>query len=141
MTESRPDPAQISARFAELGYIDDEAYARSRSGGLLRRGFGPRRVSQDLYAAGIDEQIRRDLTPDEGAIRYAALAMARKRRFGPFSTGEQPLDPKQAQDRKQKQIAAMLRAGHGFDTVSAIMDARSVTAAEDWAAEAQDEDL
>lgn len=141
MTETCPDPAQISARFVELGYIDDEAYARSRSGGLLRRGFGPRRVSQDLYAAGIDEQIRSDLAPDEGAIRNAALAMARKRRFGPFSTEKPDLDPKQAQDRKRKQIAAMLRAGHGFETVSAIMDARSVAAAEDWAAEAQDEDV
>ena len=134
-TDSRPDLREISARFVEMGYIDDEAYARSRSGGLLRRGFGPRRVSQDLYAAGIDEQMRTDIAPGEGAIRAAALAMARKRRFGPFAV-ETPDG-----ERKQKQIAAMLRAGHGFDTVRAIMDARSDAAAEVWAAEARtDED-
>ncbi len=129
-----PDLAEISARFVDLGYIDDEAYARSRSGGLLRRGFGPRRVSQDLYAAGIDEQIRSDLAPGEAAIRTAALAMARKRRFGPFATEEPD------RDQKQKQIAAMLRAGHGFDTVRAIMDAPSSAAAEEWAADAQAEE-
>ncbi len=135
LTDSRPDLREISARFVEMGYIDDEAYARSRSGGLLRRGFGPRRVSQDLYAAGIDEQIRTDIAPGEAAIRAAALAMARKRRFGPFAV-EAP-----DRERKQKQIAAMLRAGHGFDTVRAIMDARSDAAAEEWAAEARtDED-
>lgn len=136
-----PDLGEISARFVELGYIDDEAYARSRSGGLLRRGFGPRRVSQDLYAAGIDEQIRTELAPGDAAIRNAALAMARKRRFGPFASAETPPDPNQAEQRKQKQMAAMLRAGHGFDTVRAIMDAPSIAAAEDWAAEAQDEDF
>lgn len=133
-SESLPDLGEISARFVELGYIDDEAYARSRSGGLLRRGFGPRRVSQDLYAAGIDEQIRSDLAPAEGEIRNAALAMAKKRRFGPFAS-EEP-------DRggKQKQIAAMLRAGHSFDVVRAIVDAPSVAAAEEWVAEAQGQD-
>lgn len=136
-----PDLGEISARFVELGYIDDEAYARSRSGGMLRRGFGPRRVSQDLYAAGIDEQIRTELAPGDAAIRNTALAMARKRRFGPFASAETPPDPNQAEQRKQKQMAAMLRAGHGFDTVRAIMDAPSVAAAEDWAAEAQDEDF
>ena len=146
LSESRPDLGAISARFVELGYIDDEAYARSRSGGLLRRGFGPRRVSQDLYAAGIDEQIRSEIAPGEGAIRGAALAMARKRRFGPYAAEEQDHDSdpdheyghgqKLEQDRKQKQIAAMLRAGHGFDTVRAIMDAGSVAAAEEWVAEA-----
>jgi regulatory protein len=128
--DSWPDLQAISARFVEMGYIDDEAYARSRSGGLLRRGYGPRRVSQDLYAAGIDEQIRSHLAPGEAAIRKAALALARKRRFGPFASEEPD------RDRKQKQIAAMLRAGHGFDTVKAIMNAGSAGAAEQWAAEA-----
>lgn len=134
LSDNRPDLAEISARFVELGYIDDEAYARSRSGGLLRRGYGPRRVSQDLYAAGIDEQIRNDLAPGEGATRDAAVALARKRRFGPFAAEEPD------RDRQQKQIAAMLRAGHGFDTVRAVMNAGSAAAAEEWAAEAHDED-
>ncbi len=129
-----PDLAEISARFVELGYIDEEAYARSRSGGLLMRGFGPRRVSQDLYAAGIDEQTRSDIAPGEAAIRTAALAFARKRRFGPYAAEEPD------RDREQKQIAAMMRAGHGFDAIRAIMDAPSVTAAEEWAAEVLAED-
>jgi regulatory protein len=34
-----------------------------RSGSLLRRGYGARRIAQDLDAAGIDEHIREDCAP------------------------------------------------------------------------------
>ena len=137
--ENMPDLSEISSRFVDLGYIDEDAYARSRSRGMLGRGFGPRRVSQDLYAAGIDEQTRSEVAPGQGAIRRAAFALARKRRFGPFAADEP--DAEKNRSRKQKQVAAMLRAGHGFDTVRAVMDAASVAAAEEWVAEAQDEEL
>lgn len=130
--EGEPQPAAIAARFAEIGYIDDEAYARARTGGLLRRGYGPRRVSQALHAAGIAEAVREGVRPGEAAERAAALALARKRRFGPF--GGQAPDP----ERRQKQIAAMLRAGHGFDAARAVVDAPTQSAAETWAAEAEE---
>ncbi len=129
-----PDLSAISARFVELGYIDDEAYARSRSGGLLRRGYGPRRVSQALHQAGVDENIRNSVAPGELAIRRSALALARKRGFGPFAA-EPP-----ERERREKQIAAMLRAGHGFDAIRAIMDAESAAVAEQWVADAEQED-
>lgn len=125
----QPDTRAIADRFVELGYIDDAAYARSRSGGLLRRGYGPRRVAQALNAAGVDEQIRAEVQPGDHAIRQAALAMARKRRFGPFAFDTPD------REKREKQIAAMLRAGHGFDCVRAIMDAASGAAAENWANE------
>ena len=130
--EAQPDLAAIGAKYVKLGYIDDEAYARSKAGGLLNRGYGPRRVSQALYAAGIDEEIRDDVAPDETRKREAAWTLARKRRFGPFYQGE--LLP----DRREKQIAAMLRAGHGFNHVRKVMDASCPEAIEQWVAEAQD---
>ncbi len=133
--EAEPDVRGLIDRYVELGYIDDAAYAQSRSGGLLRRGFGARRVSQDLYAAGIDEHLREQAAPDEAAKRQAALTLARKRRFGPFY--RETLDPA----RREKQIAAMLRAGHDFDTVRTILNAKSEDAAEEWAAEAHEEEF
>ena len=33
---------------------------------------------------------------------------------------------------REKQIAAMLRAGHGFDHIVALLDATSVEQAEAW---------
>lgn len=130
--ERPADPAAIVARFVELGYIDDAAWARAKGGGLLRRGYGARRVDQVLGQAGIEETIRAEVRPEEAAARAAALALASRRRFGPW--GAAPPD----RPAREKQIAAMLRAGHGFDAARAVVDAPSVAAAEEWAAEAEE---
>lgn len=131
--ESEPDPAAICARFAELGYLDDEAYARARGGDLLRRGYGARRVMQALGEAGIAEDLRREVSPREGAARRAALALARRRRLGPYHGA--PLD----RAVRAKHLAALVRAGHGFDHAGAVVDASSEAALEQWVAEADDD--
>lgn len=131
--EQPPEPRTIVERFVELGYIDDMAWARARSGGLLHRGYGQRRVDQTLGAAGIDEGIRAEVRAGEAAERRAALALASRRRLGPFGGGAAD------RDARQKQIAAMLRAGHGFDAARAVVDAATVAAAEAWAAEAEED--
>jgi len=125
------DPGAIAERFVACGYIDDEAFARAKSGGLLRRGYGPRRVAQALGAAGIAEEIREEVKAGDAEERRAALALASRRRFGPW--GEKP-----EREARQKQLAAMLRAGHGFDAARAVIDAPSISAAEAWAAEAEE---
>jgi len=132
--ETRPDPGAIVARFVEAGYIDDASYARAKSGSLLRRGYGRRRVDQALGAAGIAEDVREEVRAGEAEQRAAALAMARKRRFGPFGD--------KADDRatREKQISAMLRAGHPLDSARVLVNAPSIEAAEDWAAAAGDDE-
>jgi regulatory protein len=132
--EREPDLAALVGRYVELGYVDDAAFARAKSGGLLRRGFGPRRVSEALREAGIEESIREEVRPGEGEQRRAALALARKRGFGPF--GRESPD----RERRQKQIAAMLRAGHPLDSAREMVDAASEEAAEQWAAECDDDE-
>jgi regulatory protein len=129
---SPADPNAIVERFVELGYIDDEAWARAKGGSLLRRGYGARRVDQALGAAGIDEALRGEVGADEAALRRAAIALARRRRLGPW--GGQPPD----RAAREKQIAAMLRAGHGFDAARAVIDAATVAEAEGWASEAEE---
>jgi len=127
--EDEPPVGEIAARFVEAGYVDDAAFARARTGSLLRRGYGMRRVGQALAAAGIGEQLREEVSPGEARQREAALALARKRGFGPF--GAEPPDAV----RRQKQLAAMVRAGHSFDQAREIVDAPDIAAADEWAAE------
>ncbi len=112
-------PAQIEAiveRLASLGYVDDAAFALSRSRSLTARGYGERRVRQSLRAAGIGEE---DAEPANEHARAeaveAALHFARRRRLGPFGDG--------SADRQQqeKALAAMIRAGHGFPLAKAIL--------------------
>ena len=129
-----PDLAALVGRYVELGYVDDAAYARARSGSLLRRGYGPRRVREALGEAGIAEAIRDEVRAGPGTERRAALAMARKRGFGPY--GRETLE----RERRQKQIAAMLRAGHSLDSAREMVDAASEAAAEQWAAECEDDE-
>lgn len=132
--EGEPLVASLVERYVELGYIDDEAFARARSGSLLRRGYGERRVRQALGEAGVPEQLREQVRPGEAETRRAALALARRRRFGPF--GGEPLD----KPLREKQIAAMLRAGHPLDSARQIVDAPNTAQAEEWAAEADDDE-
>lgn len=126
--EGDPGVAGIAARMAAAGYVDDLAYARAKSGNLLRRGFGERRVGQALAAAGIDADVREEVRAGVGQQRRAALALARKRRFGPFGV----VAPERAV--REKQLAAMLRAGHPLDSARELVNAASIAAAEEWAA-------
>jgi regulatory protein len=130
--EDEAPVAVLVAKFVAAGYIDDEAFARSRTSGLLRRGYGQRRIAQALGAAGIAGEVREAVRAGEGEQRRAALAMARKRGFGPYGL-EQP-----DRDRREKQIAAMLRAGHRLDSARELVDAPSVEVAEEWAAAADE---
>lgn len=105
-------------RFSELGYVDDRGYGESKAKSLERRGYGLRRVDQALIAAGIEPEMREDIRCEVDEAE-AALAYARRKRLGPFAT-EKP-DPQQ----RQKQFAAMVRAGHSFERVKAILAAES----------------
>ncbi|CAM3186754.1 Regulatory protein RecX [Sphingomonas antarctica] len=118
------DPAGIDTiveKFASLGYVDDAAWAGSKASSLTRRGFGPRRVGDALRAAGIDPDLASAVAPDEDEAWAAAQTYARRKKIGAF--GEAEAD----RDVKRKQMAAMIRAGHGFDvarkTVEGVADA------------------
>ena len=120
------DPAEIAERFAARGYLDDEAYARMRKRDLLRRGYGPRRVGEALREAGVAETIREDMDTGAPARAKAAILMARKKRIGPFALDE--ADPR----TREKHLAAMLRAGHGFTEARRVLDAGSEEELDAW---------
>jgi regulatory protein len=114
-----PPPVEaLVARFAGLGYVDDAAFARAKTGSLLRRGYGERRVAQALKAAGIGQEDAAPAREEAGrGAEEAALRFARRRRIGPYA--EAPPD----RMARQKAAAAMLRAGHSLDLVRRILDA------------------
>ena len=133
------DVTGLVTRFIELGYIDDAAYARSKSRDLMARGYGARRVEQALWAAGVEEDVRGDSAPGEGESRRAAALLAKKRRFGPFGTApDENAPPEEPHKLREKQVAAMLRAGHLYDHVRFILEAANEDAIEEWIEEAED---
>lgn len=113
-----PDFAGLAERFTALGYIDDRAFAAAKARSLSARGYGARRLRQALAIAGIDEEDRVDAEQhfdEEGA--EAALRYARRKRIGPFANVE--LD----RLSREKALAAMIRAGHGFALSRRIVEA------------------
>ena len=112
-----PDLARIADRFAEQGYVDDAAYALAKSEALTGRGYGKRRVLEQLRAAGVAEEdgaAARDHAQAEAVA--AALRFAKRRRLGPFAAAMIG-DPKE----REKALGAMIRAGHAFGLARAII--------------------
>ncbi|MES2119314.1 MAG: regulatory protein RecX [Pseudomonadota bacterium] len=110
-----PDLAALADRFAEIGYVDDAAFALGKARSLSGRGYGKRRLVEQLRVAGIEEDHRAPACDhaDEQAVA-AALRFAEKRRIGPFA--------EVAPDRpgREKWIGAMIRAGHPFSLARTI---------------------
>lgn len=105
--ETPPDVVALAQRMADLGYVDDRAFAESRAGAMGRRGLGARRVIQALHFDGIEAEDAEAVAPIiEENTAASAIAFARRKRIGPYA--------REVADRPQqeKQVAAMMRAGH-----------------------------
>ncbi len=115
--ESAPaDVAALVEEFSRLGYIDDAAFAASRARTLTQRGFGLRRVQEDLRAKGIEAEDAFAAHEESADARWAAAdRLARRKRIGPYAPQEAP------PELRQKQLAAFLRAGHGFEISKAYV--------------------
>jgi regulatory protein len=111
-----PPVEALVAKAAALGFVDDAAFALSKARSLTARGYGERRVHQALHAAGIEEadgEAARGHARDDSV--EAALRFAQRRRIGPFAASA--ADPA----AREKALAAMVRAGHGFRLAKAIL--------------------
>jgi regulatory protein len=114
-SDQPPSIDPLIERFAELGYVDDASYALGASRSLSARGYGKRRIAEKLALDGIeeDDQGAANQHADEQSLA-AALRFAERRRFGPFA--------RSAPDARQREkwIASLVRAGHGFGLARAI---------------------
>jgi len=113
--DGSPDFEALASRFAELGYVDDAAYALSKSRALSSRGYGVRRVTEKLRHAGVEEADRMEAHAHAASeAAAAAVRFAERKRLGPYATA--------IADRAQREkwIAALVRAGHNFALSRAI---------------------
>lgn len=97
----------LVSRLAEAGAIDDAAFAATRVRTLARAGKSKKVVSAHLAAKGVEPGIAEDAIPDDEDYEVgAALALARRRRIGPFRRGPAP-----AADERQREAGILARAG------------------------------
>lgn len=112
--EGDPPVDALVAKCVGQGFVDDTAFGEARARSLAGRGYGARRVAASLGAAGIArdtaQAIAGEVDPEAAARRYAE-----RRRFGPWD--REPAD----RDRRQRQLAAMLRAGHSPEIARRVL--------------------
>lgn len=122
----------LIARYRRVGLLDDRAYALGRVASRHRQGDSVRAIRAKLRAKGVaDDDIAAALAAlarDVGAAAPGALdlraacAYARRRRLGPW----RPEDERPA--RRERDLAALARAGFGYDTARRVIEVDSVAA-------------
>jgi regulatory protein len=79
--------SEVLDRLGELGYLDDEEFARNVARDKARKRYGPRRIYGELRQAGVDEEVAQEVVEEEFAGRSEleeARAAVRRR----YNTGE-----------------------------------------------------
>jgi regulatory protein len=121
----------IVAKFVEAGIINDKEFAQTKARALHRRGTSSRLTRQklkhagvdgdtlDRAMAGLDEEL--DTNPAQREWR-AAVALARRRRLGPF----RPENDRK--DKRLRDLAAMARSGFAFGIAKKVIDAKDADA-------------
>lgn len=108
---------EVVAKSLRTGLIDDTRYAEARVATLRRRGGSARAIQAKLSAKGVDRAtIAAALEGgEEDDEEKAARAFARRRKLGPFRPGERA-------PYRDKDLAALARAGFRFDIARQIVD-------------------
>ena len=119
----------IVARYLHAGLLDDAAYAAQQAASLRRRGTSRHAIRGRLATKGvalehIDAALAAlDTEADESDLA-AAGALARRRRLGPY----RPAAARAAY--RQKDMAAMARAGFSLETAQRVLAAADPDALE-----------
>ena len=109
----RETAAAASAYLAEKGYIREDDTARLRAEQSLRKGWGLRRVCEDLRAQGFPSEVIEEVAEGLSEVDFAenCAAVIRKK------YGEIPED----RAGRQKLMAAMMRLGYDPDEIREAM--------------------
>jgi regulatory protein len=120
----------IIERHKKSGVINDAAFAEIKIHSLRRQGKSARAIQQKMAMKGIKGDLVADALTQhaDGAemedVEFkAALAMAKKRRWGPYRTKE--ADP----DKTRKEFAALARAGFSSSIAKRVLKCE---APEEW---------
>jgi len=123
-------------RYLASGLLDDATYAAGRARSLHRRGNSARSIRSTLLSKGVGQNFIDDalagLAENGGDPELSAAArLARRRRLGPYRTDED------REQRREKDLAALARAGFSYDTARQVIEAESVDELEAGAAAAE----
>lgn len=107
----------VVRRSLSSGLLDDRRYAEGRVASLRRRGASARLIGAKLCSKGVSREVATEAIGENAAAEHeAAWALARRRRLGPYRAGGRPAF-------REKDLAAMARAGFAFALAKSVIDA------------------
>jgi len=111
--------ARVVQRCVDAGYLDDRRLAQGRTESLRRAGKSTRLIRQELKQKGLAPSLVDEVTKaTAGQELEAALALARRKRVGPYRRGQ--LD----RAGRLKELAVLARAGFSFGVAKQVVDAQ-----------------
>ncbi len=120
---------ELIERYRRSGLVDDAAYAAGKARSLRRRGTSRVIIGRTLRAKGLSaaesDAALKGLTNESGAgdadgDEFAAAArLAQRKRLGPFRP------PSARVELRQRDMAALARAGFSYDVARRVVDAES----------------
>lgn len=119
---------RIVAQLSQAGLLNDADYAAMKATSLLRRGASTRQIVATLREKGVPDDIAKttlaalDEIHGEDRERRAALRYAQRRGLGPWAK------PDRLMLRRQRDIAAMVRAGYPAGLATWTVDCDRETA-------------
>jgi len=115
------DIERIVARFHEVGYLDDERFARGLALSLLNRGISPRKIAERLRQRGVNAEVTDAVIREFGGAGETELAAARRLVVRKRLGWCRPEGVRQ--ERAQKDLGALARAGFSFDVAKRALAA------------------
>ena len=107
---------EVIAAAGRMDLVDDSRFALGRVTTLLRRGTSRRAMKARLVAKGVDGETIDKAIADAGSDDDAAARrLAQRRRLGPWRVTPDP-------DRRDRDLAALARAGFSFDVARRVID-------------------
>lgn len=109
--------AAVLVDLARLGYVNDEQFARAWARGRIRlRGFGKRRIGQELKAKGVDQEIIQETFAQvfgETSETETAMQVAERK-----LRTMQHVEP---EARKRRLAGFLERKGYAFDVIREVL--------------------
>lgn len=133
MAEATGWADDIVADFVKRKLVNDRMYAENRAVSLHRSGASRRKIEMSLKIKGVGQTdiaaaLEALAESDPDAEFTAACRHAQRRRLGPWRRDDRAA-------RRDRDLAAMARAGFGYRMASRVIDAESADALEDEAAQ------
>jgi regulatory protein len=110
----------LAEKLIRGGLINDSAYAGMKAQSLRASGRSSRVIAQKLRMKGVAaETVVRKVADATAELseEEAARIWARKKRLGPFRA-----NPQVREERRQKDLAALARAGFAFGIAKKVID-------------------